>query len=47
MELIVFVLAAAMVLAGALGVITRSNPVHAALSLVAHIVWNCCHVRVA
>ncbi|MGA0117611.1 MAG: NADH-quinone oxidoreductase subunit J [Ilumatobacteraceae bacterium] len=34
MELIVFVLAAAMVLAGALGVITRSNPVHAALSLV-------------
>ena len=34
MELIVFVFAAAMVLAGALGVITRSNPVHAALSLV-------------
>lgn len=34
MELLVFVLAAAMVLAGALGVITRSNPVHAALSLV-------------
>ena len=34
MELVVFVLAAAMVLAGALGVITRSNPVHAALSLV-------------
>lgn len=34
MELLVFVLAAAMVLSGALGVITRSNPVHAALSLV-------------
>jgi NADH-quinone oxidoreductase subunit J len=34
MELVVFVLAAAMVLAGAIGVITRSNPVHAALSLV-------------
>ncbi|MEI8285809.1 MAG: NADH-quinone oxidoreductase subunit J [Actinomycetes bacterium] len=34
MELIVFVLAAAMVLGGAIGVITRSNPVHAALSLV-------------
>lgn len=34
MELIVFIFAAAMVLAGALGVITRSNPVHAALSLV-------------
>jgi NADH-quinone oxidoreductase subunit J len=34
MELVVFVLAAAMVLGGALGVITRSNPVHAALSLV-------------
>lgn len=34
MELIVFVLAAAMVMGGALGVITRSNPVHAALSLV-------------
>ena len=34
MELVVFVLSAAMVLVGALGVITRSNPVHAALSLV-------------
>jgi NADH-quinone oxidoreductase subunit J len=34
MELVVFVLAAAMVLVGAIGVITRSNPVHAALSLV-------------
>jgi NADH-quinone oxidoreductase subunit J len=34
MELIVFVLASAMVLAGAVGVIIRSNPVHAALSLV-------------
>jgi NADH-quinone oxidoreductase subunit J len=34
MELVVFVLSATMVLAGALGVITRSNPVHAALSLV-------------
>ncbi len=34
MELVVFVLAAAMVLGGAIGVITRSNPVHAALSLV-------------
>ena len=34
MELVVFVLAAAMVLVGALGVILRSNPVHAALSLV-------------
>jgi NADH-quinone oxidoreductase subunit J len=34
MELIVFILAAAMVLGGAIGVITRSNPVHAALSLV-------------
>jgi NADH-quinone oxidoreductase subunit J len=34
MEPVVFVLAATMVLAGALGVITRSNPVHAALSLV-------------
>ena len=34
MELVVFVLSAAMVLAGAFGVITRSNPVHAALSLV-------------
>jgi len=34
MELLVFVLAAAMVLGGALGVVTRNNPVHAALSLV-------------
>ena len=34
MELIVFVLASAMMLIGALGVITRRNPVHAALSLV-------------
>jgi NADH-quinone oxidoreductase subunit J len=34
MELFVFVVAAAMVLAGALGVVTRSNPVHAAMSLV-------------
>ncbi len=34
MELVVFVLASAMVLAGAVGVIVRSNPVHAALSLV-------------
>lgn len=34
MELVVFVLAAIMVLGGAVGVITRSNPVHAALSLV-------------
>ncbi len=34
MELIVFVLASIMVIAGALGVILRSNPVHAALSLV-------------
>ncbi|MCB0965781.1 MAG: NADH-quinone oxidoreductase subunit J [Ilumatobacter sp.] len=34
MELIVFVIASAMVLAGALGVVLRSNPVHAALSLV-------------
>lgn len=34
MELFVFVCAAAMVLAGALGVVTRSNPVHAAVSLV-------------
>lgn len=34
MELVVFVLASAMMLVGALGVITRSNPVHAALSLV-------------
>ncbi|MFM8562651.1 MAG: NADH-quinone oxidoreductase subunit J [Acidimicrobiia bacterium] len=34
MELVVFVLAAAMILVGAVGVIVRSNPVHAALSLV-------------
>lgn len=34
MELVVFVLAAVMVFAGAIGVVTRSNPVHAALSLV-------------
>ena len=34
MELVVFVIASAMVLAGALGVVLRSNPVHAALSLV-------------
>ena len=34
MELVVFVLASLMVIAGALGVVTRSHPVHAALSLV-------------
>ena len=34
MELVVFVLASAMVLVGAIGVITRSHPVHAALSLI-------------
>lgn len=34
MELFVFVAAATMVLVGALGVVTRSNPVHAAMSLV-------------
>ncbi len=34
MELLVFILASIMVIAGALGVILRSNPVHAALSLV-------------
>lgn len=34
MELIVFILASAMVLAGGIGVIVRPNPVHAALSLV-------------
>jgi len=33
-ELIVFILASAMVLAGAIGVVTRSHPVHCALSLV-------------
>ena len=34
MEMLVFILASAMVLAGAVGVIVRANPVHAALSLV-------------
>jgi len=34
MELFVFVCAAIMVLAGALGVVLRSNPVHAALSMI-------------
>ena len=34
MELLVFVLASVMVLVGALGVVTRSHPVHAALSLI-------------
>ncbi len=34
MELLVFILASAMVIVGALGVVLRSNPVHAALSLV-------------
>jgi NADH-quinone oxidoreductase subunit J len=34
MQLFVFVCAALMILAGAIGVITRSHPVHAALSLV-------------
>lgn len=34
MELFVFVAASIMILAGAIGVILRSNPVHAALSLV-------------
>src|SRR3954464_6855619 len=34
MQLVVFVLASAMVLGGALGVILRSHPVHCALSLV-------------
>jgi NADH-quinone oxidoreductase subunit J len=34
MEMVVFVLASAMVLVGAIGVIVRRNPVHAALSLV-------------
>ncbi len=34
MELVVFVFAAAMILVGAIGVIVRNNPVHAALSLV-------------
>src|SRR5690348_4193952 len=34
MEAVVFVLAAAMVLGGAIGVVVRSNPVHCALSLI-------------
>lgn len=34
MELVVFILASLMVLAGAIGVVTKSNPVHAALSLI-------------
>lgn len=34
MQLIVFVIASAMVIGGALGVVLRSHPVHAALSLV-------------
>ena len=34
MELFVFVVAAAMLLAGAIGVVVRSHPVHAALSLI-------------
>ena len=34
MEFVVFVLAAAMILVGAVGVIFRSHPVHAALSLI-------------
>jgi NADH-quinone oxidoreductase subunit J len=34
MQMLVFVLASAMVIAGAIGVIVRANPVHAALSLV-------------
>jgi len=34
MELFVFVIAAAMILAGAIGVVVRSHPVHAALSLI-------------
>lgn len=34
MELVVFVLAAAMILVGGLGVVLRSHPVHAALSLI-------------
>lgn len=34
MEFVVFVLAAAMILVGAIGVIVRSHPVHAALSLI-------------
>ena len=34
MEFVVFVLASAMILGGAIGVIVRSHPVHAALSLI-------------
>ena len=34
MQLFVFICAAAMILVGAVGVITRSHPVHAALSLI-------------
>src|SRR6187399_3301757 len=34
MELVVFVIGAAIIIAGALGVVLRPNPVHAALSLV-------------
>lgn len=34
MELVVFIGAAIMILAGAIGVVVRSNPVHAALSMV-------------
>lgn len=34
MQLVVFVVASAMMLVGAVGVVTRRNPVHAALSLV-------------
>jgi NADH-quinone oxidoreductase subunit J len=34
MEFVVFVLAAAMILGGAVGVVVRSHPVHAALSLI-------------
>jgi NADH-quinone oxidoreductase subunit J len=34
MQLFVFICAGAMILAGAIGVITRSHPVHAALSLI-------------
>ena len=34
MELFVFIVASAMVLAGAIGVVTRTHPVHAALSLI-------------
>ena len=34
MQLFVFICAALMILGGAIGVITRSHPVHAALSLI-------------